>query len=80
MKEPNIEELCTVCKPFPADDPETGLVTIYPMKVGRKRAREELDSVNVIEWCSADDRNRFFLLVRRPEGGPYSIPHPTRVN
>ncbi|KAN0081181.1 DNA glycosylase [Tylopilus felleus] len=69
MQEADIEELCTVCNPLPADDPDAGLVTIYPMKVERKKAREELDSVNVIEWRTADDRTRFFLLVRRPEGG-----------
>lgn len=55
------------------DDPESVLVTIYPMKVERKKAREELDSVNVIEWRTPDDRERLFLLVRRPEGGQYSI-------
>ena len=69
MEEADIEELCTLCEPFPADDPDTGLVTIYPMKVERKKAREELDSVNVIEWRATDDRKRVFLLVRRPEGG-----------
>lgn len=73
MQEADIEELCTVCNLLPADDPDAGLVTIYPMKVERKKAREELDSVNVIEWRTADDRTRFFLLVRRPEGGQY--PH-----
>ena len=69
MEEADIEELCTLCEPFPAGDPDTGLVTIYPMKVERKKAREELDSVNVIEWRATDDRKRVFLLVRRPEGG-----------
>lgn len=44
------------------------------MKVERKKAREELDSVNAIEWRTADSRKRFFLLVRRPEGGQYPIP------
>ncbi|KAF8551978.1 DNA glycosylase [Imleria badia] len=68
-EEADIEELCTLCEQLPADDLDTGPVTIYPMKVERKKAREELDSVNVIEWRTADDRDRFFLLVRRPEGG-----------
>ncbi|KAG8221332.1 DNA glycosylase [Butyriboletus roseoflavus] len=68
-EEADIEELCSLCEVLPADDPETGLVTIYPMKVERKKAREELDSVNAIEWRPADDRKRFFILVRRPEGG-----------
>lgn len=40
------------------------------MKVERKKAREELDVVSVIEWRTAiDDADRWFLLVRRPEGG-----------
>lgn len=39
------------------------------MKAKRKKAREELDSVNVIEWRSRNKRDRLFLLVRRPEGG-----------
>lgn len=38
------------------------------MKVERKKAREETDVVNVVEWLSSDDE-RFFILVRRPETG-----------
>jgi A/G-specific adenine glycosylase len=79
MEEADIEELCTVCEPLPADDPDMGLVTIYPMKVERKKARKELDSVNAIEWRTPDDRKRFFLLVRRPEGGQYLIPLATHA-
>lgn len=37
------------------------------MKADRKKAREELDIVNIIEW--RHDGNRWFLLVRRPQGG-----------
>ena len=37
------------------------------MKVERKKQREELDVVNVVEWRNEQDR--FFILVRRPEGG-----------
>ncbi|KAL4071255.1 DNA glycosylase [Scleroderma yunnanense] len=65
----DIEEMCTLCEPFPSDDEEAGFVTIYPMKVERKKAREELDSVNVIEWRTRDKLKRWFVLVRRPEGG-----------
>ncbi|KIK81555.1 hypothetical protein PAXRUDRAFT_155855 [Paxillus rubicundulus Ve08.2h10] len=65
----DIEELCALCEPLPADHPDTGLVTIYPMKVERKKAREELDSVNVVEWRTRNKRGRYFVLVRRPEGG-----------
>ena len=50
MEGADTEELCTLCEPFPADESDTDLVTIYPMKVERKKAREELNSVNVIEW------------------------------
>lgn len=65
----DIEELCTLCEPLPADEREIGLVTIYPMKVERKKAREELDIVNVVEWRREDNSQRWFILVRRPEGG-----------
>ena len=40
----------------------------YPMKVVRKKAREEIDLVNIVEWRSPQ-KKRFFLLVRRPEKG-----------
>ncbi|KAI0360470.1 DNA glycosylase [Trametes cingulata] len=63
---PDIEELCTLCEPVPAGSP----VTAYPMKAEKKKAREELDVVNVIEWRQhAASTERWFLLVRRPEGG-----------
>lgn len=62
----DIEEMCSLCDPLP----EGSGVTAYPMKVERKKAREELDVVNVIEWRSKTDPDeRWFLLVRRPEGG-----------
>ena len=45
----------------------------YPMKGNRKKAREELDIVNVIEWRpSSSHEQRWFLLVRRPENGKKS--------
>jgi A/G-specific adenine glycosylase len=66
--EADIEELCLVCDPIPSDE-DNGSVTIYPMKAERKKPREELDSVNVIEWRSKNSRDRWFLLVRRPQGG-----------
>ncbi|KAG6848632.1 hypothetical protein H0H93_015370, partial [Arthromyces matolae] len=43
----DIEDLCALCEPR-ADL----AVTAYPMKVDRKKPREELDIVNVIEWRS----------------------------
>ncbi|OCH93957.1 DNA glycosylase [Obba rivulosa] len=62
---PDIEELCTLCEPVPAP----GLVAAYPMKADKKKAREELDIVNVVEWRDRARDARWFLLVRRPEGG-----------
>ena len=44
---------------------------MYPMKVEKKKAREELDVVNVIEWRRSPADARWFLLVRRPEGGEW---------
>ncbi|KAH9941170.1 DNA glycosylase [Epithele typhae] len=66
---PDIEELCAVCEPLPSG----AGVTAYPMKAEKKRAREELDVVSVVEWRAppggGEDPERWFLLVRRPEGG-----------
>jgi len=61
----DIEELCALCEPLPARSP----VTSFPMKVVKKKVREELDIVNVIEWRHQASGERWFLLVRRPEGG-----------
>ena len=58
---PDIEDLCTLCEPLPEDH----LVTAYPMKASRKKAREELDIVNVVEWRHQPSRGRWFLLVRQ---------------
>lgn len=62
----DIEDMCTVCEPFtsPVD------ITSFPMKVERKKAREELDIVNVIEWHSKSSaRDRHILMIKRPEKG-----------
>ncbi|RPD65729.1 DNA glycosylase [Lentinus tigrinus ALCF2SS1-7] len=61
----DIEELCTLCEPLPVGS----RVSAYPMKAEKKKAREELDIVNVIEWRKNASGARWFLLVRRPEGG-----------
>lgn len=63
----DIEDMCTLCVPFAAEAVDH--VTLYPIKATRTKAREELDAVNVIEWCTHDALSRFFMLVRRPEGG-----------
>ncbi|KAI0340388.1 DNA glycosylase [Trametopsis cervina] len=63
---PDIEELCSLCEPLPVGS----LVTAFPMKVERKKAREEMDIVNVVEWRHRGALSeRWFLLVRRPDGG-----------
>ncbi|PSR78617.1 hypothetical protein PHLCEN_2v7364 [Hermanssonia centrifuga] len=74
----DIEDLCTLCEPLPS----TGLVTAFPMKAQRKKAREELDIVNVVEWRHQDSQDRWFLLVRRPQGGLLAGLHefPTSAN
>ncbi|KAJ3517911.1 hypothetical protein NLJ89_g208 [Agrocybe chaxingu] len=62
----DIEDVCRLCEPLTSSEG----VTSYPMKADRKKAREETDVVNVIEWRSrAISSDRRFLLVRRPEGG-----------
>ena len=64
----DIEDLCTLCDPIPVSDGfGAPPVTSYPMKVERKKQREELNIVSVVEWRSGSDR--WFLLTRRPEGG-----------
>ena len=60
----DIEDLCPLCSPFP--DTSTA-VTRYPMKVEKKKAREEFCAVSIIEYKTNQDR--WFLLVRRPEKG-----------
>lgn len=69
---PDIEEMCTICEPLLLPEGTPNIVTAFPMKVERKKAREELDIVNVIEWRY--DKKRMFLLVRRPEGGKFHAP------
>ncbi|KAF7349290.1 hypothetical protein MSAN_01718500 [Mycena sanguinolenta] len=59
----DIEDLCEICEPLANG---TG-VTAYPMKASKKKAREELDIVNVVEWRSRSDRQ--FIIVRRPDSG-----------
>ncbi|KAJ4468804.1 DNA glycosylase [Lentinula aciculospora] len=61
---PDIEGLCTLCEPLTEE--QSG-VTAFPMKARKKKAREELDVVSVIEWRLVNDRR--FLLVRRPDKG-----------
>ncbi|RXW20189.1 hypothetical protein EST38_g5675 [Candolleomyces aberdarensis] len=60
----DIEDLCTICEPLPA----TFDVTMLPMKAEKKKAREEVDLVNVVEWRETrGSPERWFLVVKRPE-------------
>jgi A/G-specific adenine glycosylase len=70
----DIEELCGLCESVP------GALTVeaFPMRAEKKKAREETDTVRVIEWrarpnadVNANAANRWFLLVKRPEGGEH---------
>lgn len=64
----DMEDLCVLCEPL---DAKAG-VNAYPMKVAKKKSREELDIVNVVEWRSrSNPDDRRFLLVRRPKGGMF---------
>jgi A/G-specific adenine glycosylase len=45
-------------------------VTAFPMRIDRKKAREELDVINIVEWRrNVTSDERLFLLIRRPETG-----------
>ena len=64
----DIEDICRVCEPFAS----FAGVTTFPMRAERKKAREEVDIVNVVEWRSMVDQSstsRYFLMVKRPERG-----------
>ena len=64
----DIEDLCNICNPIPVSEGfDAPSVTSYPMKTERKKQREELNIVSVVEWHN--DGDRWFLLSRRPEGG-----------
>ncbi|KAF7323887.1 J domain-containing protein [Mycena kentingensis (nom. inval.)] len=60
---PDIEDLCTLCAPLP----DGADASSFPMRAEKKKAREELDIVCLLEWRRGSDRR--FLLVRRPQGG-----------
>ncbi|KAF8157011.1 DNA glycosylase [Crassisporium funariophilum] len=75
----DIEDLCGICESLSTYEG----VTSYPMKVTRKKPREELDVVNVIEWHKpSEPEKRYFLMIRRPEGGLLAglYEFPTSVN
>lgn len=64
----DMEDLCKLCEPL--STPIS--VTAFPMKAEKKKAREEVDLVSVIEWRSqSGSEERWFILVRRPEGGKF---------
>ena len=73
----DIEDLCNVCDPIPVSEGfDAPPVTSYPMKIERKKQREELNVVSIVEW--RNDGGRWFLLTRRPEGGA-SQHRPSRI-
>ncbi|XP_006463983.1 hypothetical protein AGABI2DRAFT_226007 [Agaricus bisporus var. bisporus H97] len=62
----DIEDACKVCEPMETE----WTVTAFPMKIDRKKAREELDVINIVEWrrdITSDER--LFLLIKRPMTG-----------
>jgi A/G-specific adenine glycosylase len=62
----DIEELCGICAPIPGST----TVESFPMRAERKKAREETDVVRVVEWrANPTSQERWFVLVRRPDGG-----------
>ncbi|KAF7972150.1 hypothetical protein HWV62_18796 [Athelia sp. TMB] len=76
---PDMEDLCNLCEALPVPI----AVIAFPMKAEKKKAREEVDHVSVIEWRSRrSSHERWFLLVRRPEGGLLAGLHefPTTAN
>lgn len=49
-------------------------MTAFPMKIDRKKAREELDVINIVEWrrdITSDER--LFLLIKRPMTGKSNL-------
>lgn len=61
----DIEDICGLCEPLTGNG-----VMSYPMKAERKKAREELDIVNVVEWRPIQNSDeRWFLFRRRPSTG-----------
>lgn len=48
--EGDIEDLCTICEPIPSWS-DSGVMK-YRTKCSRKGVRDELDTVNVIEWAA----------------------------
>ncbi|PPR02215.1 hypothetical protein CVT26_012107 [Gymnopilus dilepis] len=80
----DIEDVCHLCEPI--SSPIS--VSSYPMKADRKKAREELDIVHVVEWrANGSSTDRYFLMTRRPEQGllaglydfPTSVAVPTAI-
>jgi hypothetical protein len=72
---PDIEEVvsCTLCLPLPSTG--NNPVTVYPMKAIKKKAREEIDLVSVVEWVDPEKpQDSWFLLTKRPEKGTF-LPH-----
>ena len=62
---PDIEDICDICVPFD-EEPD---VTSYPVKVDKKKPREESDLVLVLQWRSRSEEDPFYFLRKRSEHG-----------
>jgi hypothetical protein len=62
---PDIEDICDICVPFD-EEPD---VTSYPMKVDKKKPREESDLVLVLQWRSRSGEDPFYFLRKRSKRG-----------
>lgn len=68
--EVDIEDLCTLCVPLPAEEKLKGVLA-YPLKAVKKKPREEHVWLTVLEWRTEDAESEegLFLVVKRPETG-----------
>jgi adenine-specific DNA glycosylase len=62
---PDIEDICDICVPYD-EEPD---VTSYPMKVDKKKPREESDLVLVLQWRSRSEEDPSYFLRKRSEHG-----------
>ncbi|CAE6422603.1 unnamed protein product, partial [Rhizoctonia solani] len=61
----DIEEICGICSPVPTTNV---LVTRFPLKVDKKKARVETSVVCAMRWISSSG-NEWWLMAKRPATG-----------
>ncbi|KAJ1304821.1 hypothetical protein OPQ81_005956 [Rhizoctonia solani] len=61
----DIEEICGICSPLPTTN---SLVTRFPMKIDKKKARIETSVVCPIKWISPSGE-QWWLMAKRPATG-----------